>query len=163
MRFLGLCLMGFTAVAVTGGVGCKKSPSQSAEQAPPPAEPSAAAAQPSTPAPPPTPPPAEPSVRIVETAPAVAATPPPAAATPAVAPAAGGLRGAPEVRAALKRKDYIGAVMTLQGVKTSIKVEQRPEYNGLLFEVKQAIVEDMAKNASAKQAWNTLRLMEAGR
>ena len=57
----------------------------------------------------------------------------------------------------------MGAVMALQSVKAATKIEQRPEYNSLLFEVKQAIVEDLAKSPSAKQAWNTLRLMEAGR
>lgn len=142
------------------GVACKKSSSTSAEQtaqapdqsAPPAAAPAEQAA-----------PPAEQSVRIVETAPAPPPEPAPAPARAVASGAAAGLRGAAEVHAAIQRKNYMGAVIALQSVKAGIKIEQRPEYNALLHEVRSMLVENMAKSPSAKQAYDTLRVMEAGR
>ena len=143
------------------GVACKKSSSTSAEQAapapdqsaPPAAAPAAEQAAPA----------ADQSVRIVETAPAAPPEPAPAPTRAVASGTAAGLRGAAEVHAAIQRKNYMGAVIALQSVKAGTKIEQRPEYNALLHEVRSMLVENMAKSPSAKQAYDTLRVMEAGR
>ena len=161
MKFIRSCVMFDGAALVASAVACKKSKPEAAEQPAPAAEQPAAAAQASAPAPN-QPAPAEQSVRIVETAPAQAQAPAPAA-TRVVVKAASSIRGADQVNAALQRKDYVGAVATLQAVKASVRIEDRPEYNDLMRQVKQVIIEAMAKEPAAKRAYDMMRLVEAGR
>ena len=139
---------------------CKKSKPAVAEQNAPLPQQSAPTADATTPA---AEPPAEPSVPIAQTAPAPVApqnTAPLKVNVPATARA---LPGASEVLAALNRRDYMGAVMGLSAVKARTPMEQRPEYNNLMREVRQAIIENMAKDPSAKRAYDTMRFVEAGR
>lgn len=73
------------------------------------------------------------------------------------------LPGAPQVIAALDSKDYPGAVQALAQVKVSLTDEQRLEYNQLSAKVKETMVQAMATNATAAQAYQALRFLEAGR
>jgi hypothetical protein len=73
------------------------------------------------------------------------------------------LRGAPEVVAALQRKDYPGAVGALAQVKAGITADQRNDYNELMAKVREAVGEARAKDESAQRAYQALRMLETGR
>ena len=152
MLLLRLWLLMVSAALLAGGVGCKKSSSKSAEQqptaeqsTPPPTEASAPAPESAAPSP-------------QANAPAPSATPP-----QVNVPATVTLRGAPEVMAALNRKDYGAAVVLLTGIKSGIKLDQQVEYNELMRTVRGALFEAKATNPSANAAFEALRRIEAGR
>jgi len=73
------------------------------------------------------------------------------------------LKGAPEILAALDRKDYDAAIRGLFEVKGSLTDEQRPEYSKLLRKVKDVMLDRMATDEAAAKAYQGLRLLESGR
>lgn len=73
------------------------------------------------------------------------------------------LKGAPEVLAALDRKEYDAAIRGLVVVKTSLTEDQKAEYRKLRERVLEVLVERMATDKAAEQAYNAFRLLEAGR
>jgi hypothetical protein len=151
MLRLRLWFLIVSAALLAGGVGCKKSNSKSAEQQPA-AEQSAPPAEAAAPAPEANTPP-----------PQASAAQPVAPTAPVAVPATVTLRGAPEVMAALNRKDYGAAVVLLTGIKAGVKDDQRLEYNELMRTVRGALFEAKANNQSAKMAFEALRQIEAGR
>ncbi|MBM3841430.1 MAG: hypothetical protein FJ398_26470 [Verrucomicrobia bacterium] len=73
------------------------------------------------------------------------------------------LKGAPEVLAALNRKEYDAAIRGLLEIKSALTDDQRPEYSKLLRKVKDVMLDRMATDEAAAKAYQGLRFIEAGR
>ena len=97
----------------------------------------------------------------VETTEAPAA--PAAAATPPPAPAPGDLPGAFDVRQALARKDYSGAVERVMALKPMVPRQEWEKYVALNYEVRNALSEASATDPKAAEALITFNALNRGR
>lgn len=79
------------------------------------------------------------------------------------APAPKPLQGGDLVTAALERKDYAGAIGALASMKAQAAPGQMAEYREMRSQVLDVLVQDMAANPAAAEAYKVLRLVETGR
>jgi hypothetical protein len=106
---------------------------------------------------------AEPSAEVPAEEAAAADPAKAAEAAPPPAPVAGDLPGATDVRQALARKDYQGAVARVVALKPMVQREQWEKYVELQYEVRNALGEASETDRNAAEALLTLNALNRGR
>lgn len=84
-------------------------------------------------------------------------------ATPPPAPVPGDLPGAVDVRQALARNDYKGAVERVMALKPMVPREQWEKYVSLQYEVRNALTDASATDPKAAEALLTFNALNRGR